>query len=301
MDKLTKEIRNTLIDKIVKSHELSSAEIADSVALYYDAQELRIGWANKRRTEHPEEPAPEDVITSEQAEALPMRSWFHYWLNAGERVIYAKLADWIKSAESPVEAKWAYSQIGIGPIIAAGLAAHIDVTRAEHVSSLWKFAGLAPGFDRRQKGVKLPYNARLKVLCFKLGESFVKVSGKDGATYGHLYAQFKKEEINRNEAGFYREAAKRELAGKTFKNDNATRKRLMEGKLSDAHLHARAKRRTVKLFLSHLWVRAREARGLPVSDPYSIGILKHDGKIEPSATRNPNPSSEPKRGRKTSR
>jgi hypothetical protein len=279
MDKLTKEIRNALIDKIIQSHELSSTEIADTVALYYDAQELRIGWANKRRTEHPEEPAPEEVKTEEQAETLPMRSWFHYFLNAGERVIYGKLTDWIESEDAPAEAKWAYSQIGIGPIIAAGLAAHIDVSKAEHVSSLWKFAGLAPGFDRRQKGVKLPYNARLKVLCFKLGESFVKVSGKDGATYGHLYAQFKKEEINRNESGFYKESASRELASKTFKNDNATKKRLMEGKLSDAHLHARAKRRTVKIFLSHLWVKAREASGLPVSEPYSIAILKHDGKI----------------------
>jgi hypothetical protein len=280
MDKLTKEIRNALIDKIVKSHELSSAEIADTVALYYDAQGLRIGWANKRRTEHPEEPAPEEVITSEQAEALPMRAWFHYWLSRGELVIYAKLEDWLESAEAPAEAKWAYSQKGIGPIIAAGLAAHIDVTRAEHVSSLWKFAGLAPGFDRKQKGVKIPYNAHLKLVCFKLGESFVKVSGKDGATYGKLYAKFKAEEISRNESGFYREAAKRELATKTFKNDNATKKRLMEGKLADAHLHARAKRRTVKLFLSHFWVKAREARGLPVSDPYAIAILRHDGRIE---------------------
>jgi hypothetical protein len=216
-----------------------------------------------------------------------MRSWFNFWLHAGERVIYQKLAQWIESEDSPVEAKWAYEQIGIGPIIAAGLAAHIDVTRARHRSSLWKFAGLAPGYDRRVKGVKIPYNAQLKVLCFKMGESFVKVSGKETATYGRLYAEYKREEVNRNEQGFYRETAMRELASKSFKSDTATKKRLMEGKLSDAHLHARARRRAVKAFLSEYWVVARKARGLPVDEPYAIQILGHSEISEANILENP--------------
>ena len=108
------------------------------------------------------------------------------------------------------------------------------------------------------------------------------MSGKDGATYGKLYAQFKAEEIRRNDSGAYAAAAAKELALKKFKNDTTTRKRLEAGKLSDAHLHARAKRRTVKMFLSHYWAKGREELGLPVPGPYAGDILGHSGIIEPS-------------------
>ena len=47
------------------------------------------------------------------------------------------------------------------------------------------------------------------------------------------------------------------------------------------HAHLRAKRKMVKLFLSHLWQRWRELEGLPTSEPYCVAILKHSHKIEP--------------------
>jgi hypothetical protein len=84
---------------------------------------------------------------------------------------------------------------------------------------------------------------------------------------------------------FHATVAARELANKHFKTDNATKKRLQEGKLSDAHLHARACRRTTKLFLAHYWVKAREARGLPVGRPYAEAILHHDGIHAPYGNR----------------
>jgi hypothetical protein len=173
------ETRNELVNKIIKTYELDTKDIADAVELYYDAQKLRIMHANKERSE-----GPDELVT-----------WFAYWLAMGESVIAGKLKNWVESVKSPAEAKWAYAQVGIGPVIASGLSAHIDVTKADSISAVWKFAGQAPGFDRKTKGQKLPYNARLKTLIWKMGESFVKVSGKDGATYGKLYAEFKAEEI----------------------------------------------------------------------------------------------------------
>ena len=266
MKSLITETRSELITKIIRTLALKTHEIGEMVELYYDSQDLRIAHANKERTEPPSE----------------LAEWLQFWTHVGETVINGALRRWIESDESPGEAKWAYDQVGIGPIIASGLAAHIVPEKAKSVSAVWKFAGLAPGFDRKQKGVKLPYNARLKVLCFKIGESFVKVSGRDDAVYGKLYSQFKAEEIGRNEAGLYAEAARRELTVKKFKaEESVTKKRLLEGKLSDAHLHSRAKRRATKIFLSHYWVKGREARGLPVSDPYVFTIMGHDisGKI----------------------
>ena len=263
------ETRNVLIDKIIKTYELNAKDIADVVELYYDAQELRIKHANRERAEGPGE----------------LVSWIAYWLELGEKVVTSKLKNWIESTQSPAEAKWAYDQIGIGPIIAAGLSAHIDVAKADSISAVWKFAGQAPGFDRRTKGMKLPYNSRLKVLCWKMGESFVKVSGKENATYGQLYSQFKTEEIRRNEAGLYTPAAAHELTSKKFKaEDSITKKRLLAGMLSDAHLHARAKRRVCKIFLAHFWTIGREARGLSIREPYAIAILGHDGKIQAIAS-----------------
>ena len=231
MKELFNEIRNELIKKIIESADLKANEIAEIVELYYDCQDLRISHSNKERTEPPS----------------PMVEWLDFWLKIGEKVIHSKLGKWVESDDSPPEAKWSYAQVGIGPVIASGLCAHIDVSKADTVSALWKYAGQAPGFDRKTKGQKLCYNARLKTLCWKLGESFCKVSGKPDATYGQFYKKFKAEEIERNEAGLYSEAAKRELNTKKFKvEDSVTKKRLLVGKLSDAHLHARAKRRTVK-------------------------------------------------------
>jgi hypothetical protein len=273
MKTLINESRNELITKIIRTLALKANEIAEMVELYYDCQHLRIAHANKERTEPPSE----------------LAEWLDFWTKAGETVIAGALKRWVESADSPAECKWAYEQIGIGPIIASGLASHIDIAKAATVSAVWKFAGLGLHkeggcfvIDRRVKGEKLPYNGRLKVLCYIIGDSFVKVSGKEGATYGKLYSEFKAEEVRKNEAGLYKEAAAQELATKNFKKkDSVTKQRLKEGKLSDARLHARAKRKAVKIFLSHYYLVGRKARGLAVREPYSKTILGHDGIIEP--------------------
>lgn len=248
--------------KIIRTLELQTDQIADVIELYYDCQDLRIAHANKKRTEAPRE----------------LTDWLDFWMHLGESVIHGKLKQWVESANCPPEAAWAYEQSGIGPVMAAGLAAHIDVTKANSISAVWKFAGQAPGFDRKQKGQKLPYNARLKTLCWKLGESFVKVSGKEGAVYGKLYGEFKAEEQKRNEAGQYAAAAALELSSKKI-TDAHTKAVLQSGRLIDGHLHSRAKRRAVKIFLAHYWTKGREARNLEVRKPYAIQILGHDGEI----------------------
>jgi hypothetical protein len=259
------DLLNRIIKKIKGSFKLESGQIADAVELYYDSQKLRLMHQNKQRSE-----APDELV-----------DWLKKWLRMGEAVIYAKLKQWVEGPNSTPEAQWAYSQIGIGPVIAAGLAAHIDVEKANSISAVWKFAGQAPGYDKKIKGKTLPYNARLKTLCWKLGESLVKVSGKEGATYGKLYGEFKSKEVANNAAGKNAAAAKRELETKKIR-DKETKTVLEGGKLTDGHLHARAKRRAVKILLSHYWTLGREARGLAVREPYAIDIMGHTGKISPA-------------------
>lgn len=255
-----------LLGHVLKSYKLESG-IQKAVELYYDSQFLRIAHKNKEKNEDPRD----------------LTEWFARYLELGEKVIKQKLQQWIESEQPGPEAKWAYKQVGIGPVIAAGLASHINLEKGKSASSLWRFAGFDPNHDKPVKGEPLPYNRRLKVLCWKLGESFVKVSGNEKARYGGFYAQFKAQEISRNEAGQYAEQAKHQLTIKDWKRDTTTKKRLLEGKLSDAHIHSRATRRTVKLFLAHYWVVGRTLRNLPVRDPWiqTYGGHDPDGIIPP--------------------
>ena len=54
---------------------------------------------------------------------------------------------------------------------------------------------------------KIPYNKELKVLMYKVGDSFIKVSGKQKSVYGRIFAQKKAEITAENEAGKYAEQA----------------------------------------------------------------------------------------------
>lgn len=259
---LVKLTRNELIDEIVKAYEIEASSVARIVELYYDCQEHRKRHAAKKRTEEPRD----------------LDKWFLEYLSFGEALIQRKLQKWVET-DAPAESQWAYAQYGIGPVLAAGLAAHIDVNKAASPSAIWKFAGLAPGFDKRVKGEKLPFNGRLKTLCWKLGDSFVKFSGQEECFYGKLYREFKAEEIRRNESGHYKVAAAELLKSKNWKDDTATKERLLQGKLSDAHLDMKARRRAVKIFLVHYWEQGRKARNLPVRPPYVQQVLKHDNII----------------------
>jgi hypothetical protein len=128
--------------------------------------------------------------------------------------------------------------------------AHIDVKRAPTAGSVWSFAGLNPEQVWR-KGQKRPWNASLKVLAYKAGESFVKVQNNKNDTYGQIYRKRKDLEVARNEAGEFAEIAAAVLLAKKIGEDTDAYAAYSIGKLPPAHLHARARRYAVKLFLAH--------------------------------------------------
>jgi hypothetical protein len=176
--------------------------------------------------------------------------------------------------------QWLRAQKGIGPVIAAGLLAHLDITKANTAGAFWSFAGLDPRAEWK-KGEKRPWNASLKTLCWKAGESFVKVSGNDEAFYGQIYKQRKALEIANNEAGLYAEQAKAKLERFKIGKDTDAYAAYIQGKLPPAHLHARAKRYSVKLLLAHLHeVLYKDHYGTEPPLPYAIAHLNHAHKIE---------------------
>lgn len=260
IQKLTKDLKTASVT-------LSDREARFLVDSYYAMQRDRIRAAHQNRTlaEHQE---PNDVLG---------------WLQAQRATLEKQVARALDAYSGGlVIGQWARSQIGIGPIIAAGLAANIYMgpwctichERTEEgckerqdakktgphvwqselscptVGHIWRFAGLDPTV-KWLPNTKRPWNGSLKRLCFLIGESFVKVSGNDNAVYGLAYKTRKAREIAKNEAGDFADQAAASLAAKKYGADTNARKAYEAGKLPDARIHLRAQRWAVKLFLSH--------------------------------------------------
>lgn len=245
---------------------LSDAEARFLVDSYYTMQNARIRAGNQidalRRNEE-----PNSVLS---------------WLSEQDRVLEAQVRRALDaySAAHPVGA-WLRGVKGIGPVLAAGLLAHIDIERAPTAGHIWRFAGLDPT-SVWAKGGKRPWNARLKVVCWKLGESFVKVSGDPEAFYGQAYATRKARESAKNAAGDFAAQAAARLAAARIGKATEAYKHYAAGRLPPAHVHARAKRWAVKLFLAHLHEQLyRQRYGKPPPLPYPIAHLGHAHRIEP--------------------
>jgi hypothetical protein len=312
--RLTKDLRDASIT-------LNSREARYAVDLYYQMQDNRIRADGQIRSMK-DEPHATLQFFAGQAEAL-------------ESQIKRALDAYSFSSAVGV---WSRGICGIGPVIAAGLMANIDITRTPTAGGIWRYAGYDSSVRWASKdkcedwieenlGTKLdndsvitaanfwgrrgdsllrmatmdhktgklkkltvktlgatlarrPWNASLKTLCWKLGESFVKVKGRDSDVYGKIYDIRKVYEHSLNAEGGYAEDCERILKEKNWSNDTIARKAYMAGRLPDGHIHARAKRYAVKLFLAH-WhqVAYENAFNKAAPLPYSIAILNHAHQI----------------------
>lgn len=180
-------------------------------------------------------------------------------------------------AKSDFVGQWSLSVCGIGGVIASGLLAHIDMEKAPSVGHIMSFAGIAPNGKKWERGQKRPFNAKLKTLCWKIGESFVKVSGRESDYYGKIYIQAKERLTKKNESGGFAKDAATILTDKKFGKDTEAFKAYSAGMLPPAHIHARAKRVAVSLFLSHWWEVSHRHRfpDRPCPKPYALAHLDH--------------------------
>lgn len=246
-------------DLAVAAVELSPNEARYLVDAYYAIQGYRIATANQVRALTQSE-EPHSVI-----------SWQLDQMSVLERQILRALDRW---TDGQAPAIWAKSIVGIGPVIAAGLRAHIDISHAPTAGHIWSFAGLNPE-TTWEKGQKRPWNASLKTLCWKIGESFVKVSNHERDVYGHVWAERKAQEMERNERGEFSAQAAAKLERFKIGKGTEAYKAYSQGKLPPAHIHARAKRYAVKLFLAHYHHVAYEIEhGMAPPKPY---IIEHGG------------------------
>ena len=260
IQKLTKDLRQA-------GGTLGRDEARFLVDAYYMLQEDRKRTFNQERS------------LDKQNEPHELITWLANQSQLLEKQILSSLD--VYSANIP-EGQWARRQIGIGPVIAAGLNAHIDLEKTTTTTRLWRYAGQDPT-SKWEKGQKRPWNASLKVLCWKIGESFVKTCNHEQSFYGPIYIKRKELEIERNEAGMFAEQAKAILETKRIGKETEAYKAYSVGKLPPAHIHSRAKRYAVKMFLSHYLEMAQRLNGLPVTTPYILSVGGHSDYIPPPA------------------
>jgi len=250
---------------------LSDQEARYLVDAYYMMQEDRKRAHNQVRamtTPNPEseqQPEPHTVIhwLAEQSSTL-------------EKQIQRALD---KYTDGHPMGSWMRSVKGIGPVLSAGLLAHIDISKAPTVGHIWRFAGLDPT-TKWNKGQKRPWNATLKTLCWKIGQSFMKLSNDPECYYGRIYRERKAYEQARNGTAAVAEAVAAGLA--KVGKDTEAYKHLSAGNLPPGQIDARARRYAVKLFLSHMhdqWYRQHFGTAPPL--PYPIAHLGHVHFIEP--------------------
>lgn len=244
------------------------------VRSFYQLQEYRISGHNQvRALEGMEQPILLLDWASEQFEQL-------------EHAMKLALGHFVKHEPEGI-GQWLLGITGIGPVLAAGLLAYIDIEKAPTTGHIWSYAGLNPAVTWEKKQ-KCPWNRDLKVLCYKIGESFVKFKGSDNDMYGKYYAQRKELEQARNIAGEFSEQASQTLSARHFREETEAHKWYTGehpeangvAMLPPAHIHARARRYAVKLFLSHFhdeWYRRHFHKEPPL--PYPIAILNHQGMI----------------------
>lgn len=108
---------------------LTRNDIRYLVDLFYQVQRYRTSTGNQERA------------SNESSEPCSMVNYVYSQMVTIENEIYKILDAW---TETDVASVWAKSQFGVGPVISAGLAAHIRIEKAPVVGHIWRFAGLDP-------------------------------------------------------------------------------------------------------------------------------------------------------------
>ena len=221
-------------DLMAASRLMDRAQARYLVDNYYAFQSFRIATANQLRS----------LATGEPGRVL---QWVNDEMTRCENAIKRALKAF---AQEYSVGQWLMSQVGIAEVISAGLLSHLDVSKCKTAGHFWRFAGLDPTMVW-EKGKPRPWNATLKTLCaYKAGDCFVKTQNLDGGVYGQLYRKRKDAEIVANSEGKFAELAS--VRATQVKKSTEAYKFYKDGTLPPGHLHARARRFAVKIFLSHL-------------------------------------------------
>lgn len=190
-----------------------------------------------------------------------------------ESYIDGRVARHIKSHP---DYNWFSRVKGVGKENIGKVVAQIDIRKCATISALWKYCGYSVdqghALRREKGGGTLTYNSRLRSMCWRLGGSLLKATGK----FYTYYIEQKRGYVEHYEA-----VGIKIVTAASLPKDKRGKKYEPEGVISEGHVHNRALRKMIKLFLACLWLTWREAEGLPITKPYAIEKLGHNSFIDP--------------------
>lgn len=245
----------------------------------YDAQKLRI--QSDLRLQRL---IREEIVLKEEAEKTfgQARKLEEDTEKEYERIV------WREIRNERIVKEWLIRVRGIGPRLAGLLVALIgDIGKFSNVSKLWAYAGLHVVNGRaakRSKGERANWSDELKTTAWKIGKSFVKAGGP----YAELYRTYKQYLIVRevrngnviwgaDDKGKYAPIhAPIEVMARAEEMKAPEKPEWTLGRIDNM-----ATRRTVKIFLSHLWDVWRTMEGLPTDGPFVQERLGHESRLDP--------------------
>ena len=244
------------------ARKLDAADARWLVDEYYTIQDARMRSAAQQR--HSED----------ESEPNALISWIAGQMRCYESDLKRALGEFAASYRVGL---WMQSIYGIGPVLSAAMLCNLDIRKAPTVGHWWRFAGLDPT-SKWEKGQKRPWNAKLKaILTYRMGECFVKFQNRDECQYGKLFAERKAMLAEQNARGEFKATADAELESKGKRMQHTQRiQHWREGHLAPAHIHDRARRWVVKLFLSHIHrVMHLDFHGTEPPKPYVLTLPNH--------------------------
>ena len=262
--------------------------LRQSVRFFYDMQKLRIQSSNRNTTNTVVLDAKHGTHLDEQAGTI----------SSLERRELTNIRRMLR--KHPLW-PWLKEQKGCGPTMSGVIVSEIDIHRADTVSALWSYCGLAVDprtgkAVRMRRGEKAGYNPWLKSKLVKvLGDCLIRAN----SPWRKFYDDYKHRKQNtmidvcmlcNGEKVFKPKKAEGEESAQAKKctNCDGTGGPAPWGQ-SDAHRHNAAIRYMVKMFLQEMWKVWRELEELPVTEPYAVAILgrehgDHGGaNVEPAA------------------
>lgn len=174
--------------------------------------------------------------------------------------------------------------LGAGGLAAQFLARIDDIGRFDTISKLWSYCGYGihdGKIDGPTHGEKLKYDRRLKSILYVVMVEFIRMQT---SPYAQAYYDEKERLVRIHPRPVCKECGGAKTKT-TMDKDGIPRVRCADcGGICDytvGHIDKMARRKVIKLFLSHLWVKWREFDGLPISRPYVEAILGHTHIIDP--------------------
>src|SRR3990172_4974034 len=157
---------------------------------------------------------------------------------------------------------------GIGPAIAGVIISEIDITKARHPSSLWKYAGLDVAGDGKGRSRKAEHLVKAR---------YVNRDGEEAERNSITFNPFLKTKLIGVLAPSFLRANNEKYRAVYDDYKNRLQHRPDWSEEKKGHINNAALRYTIKMFLIDLYAAWRTLEGLPVSKPYheaKLGI-KH--------------------------